>query len=61
VKVKLIKDYMWSGNDCFYKKDDILEVEELLGFTQCYARYYQHMDGYETFDWIPKIICEVIS
>lgn len=60
MKVKLLEDFDWKGNDSNYVKNEIIEVEELFGFTQNYARYYQHAKGYTTFDWIPKNICEVV-
>ncbi len=59
MKVKLKEDFDWNGNDSKYSKGDILEVQELMGFNFNYARYY-HNGEYDTMDWIPKSICELI-
>lgn len=61
MKVKLKQDYDWIGNDEEYFKDEILEVTEIEYFPNNYARYFKLKNGYETMDWIPKEICEIIQ
>jgi hypothetical protein len=49
MKAIVLEDYESIINDYNYKKDQMIDVEELEGFNK-YAIYRY----YDTVDWIPK-------
>lgn len=60
MKAIVLKDIDLMSNDLIYKKDEIIEVEESIGFATRYVRYF-HNGEYETMDWIPKDLVKILE
>lgn len=53
--VMLLEDYDYVLNDYSYKKGQLVQVQELEGFSK-YARYH-----HDSVDWIPKDLVQIIE
>lgn len=60
MKGKLLEDFDVNSNEFIYKKGDMVDIIEIDGFQKSYGIYYK-LEKYNTMDWIPKEIVELIN
>lgn len=56
MKGKILENFNSNINDYSYNKGQIIEVTELYSFHLSYAIY-----RYDTVDWIPKNLVQIIE